>query len=371
METKTISATVEGGRTYPVVIGSGLGKGLRDIAAHEAGDSRIVVITDKLVEKMFGTQILSALETAGKPVELFSFPDGERNKNQKTVTALQHELLRARYGRDTLIVAVGGGIVGDVAGFVAATYLRGIPYINVPTTLLAMVDSSIGGKVGIDTKYGKNTIGSFWLPRAVIMDIQYLAKMPRGGIVNGLLEAVKTFMTSDREALSLAEKLNLDDPLKTPDILQEIIFRSVGIKVGVTGRDVREGNERMVVNFGHTIGHAIELLSGYRLPHGFAVGYGILVEAKISELLGILSPADCAEVYRHLARFGIMPKDFPRHSPEEILEATLADKKVRGGVPRYVLLESIGKVQQKDGQYAHPVADEIVKKALKEVTEQN
>ena len=139
METKTISAGVEGGRTYPVVIGSGLGKELRDIAAHEAGESRIVVITDKRVEKMFGAQILSALEVPEKPVELFSFPDGERNKHQKTVTALQHELLKSRYGRDTLIIALGGGIVGDVAGFVAATYLRGVPYINVPTTLLAMV----------------------------------------------------------------------------------------------------------------------------------------------------------------------------------------------------------------------------------------
>ncbi|MDP3965393.1 MAG: 3-dehydroquinate synthase [bacterium] len=364
METKTISASVEGGRTYSVVIGSGLGKELREIAMREAGDSRIVVITDKRVEKMFGAQILSALETPVKPVELFSFADGERNKNQKTVTALQHELLKGRYGRDTLIIALGGGIVGDVAGFVAATYLRGVPYINVPTTVLAMVDSSIGGKVGIDTKFGKNTIGSFWLPRGVIVDIQYLAKMPRGGIVNGLLEAVKTFMTSDKEALSLVPKLNLDEPLKTPDILQEIIFRSVSIKVGVTGRDVREGNERMIVNFGHTIGHAIELLSGYRLPHGYAVGYGILAEAKISELLGILSSADCAEIYRHLAGLGITPKDFPRRSPEEILEATLADKKTRGGVPRYVLLETIGKVHQKDGQYAHPVEDDVVRKAL-------
>ena len=370
METKTISASVESGRTYPVVIGSGLGKELREIAVREAGESRIVVIPDKRVEKIFGAQILSALEVPGKPVELFSFPDGERNKNQKTVTALQHELLKSRYGRDTLIIALGGGIVGDVAGFVAATYLRGVPYINVPTTILAMVDSSIGGKVGIDTKYGKNTIGSFWLPRAVIMDIQYLAKMPRGGIVNGLLEAVKTFITSDREVLMLSEKLNLDEPLKTAEILQEIIFRSVSYKIGVTERDVREGNERMVLNFGHTIGHAIELLSGYRLPHGFAVGYGILAEAKISELLGILSSGGCAEVYRHLSRLGITTKDFPRYSPEQILEATLGDKKTRGGVTKYVLLETIGKVHQRDGQYAHPVPDDIVKKALNELTAQ-
>lgn len=367
METKTIHARVEGGKEYSVSIGLGLEKELREIAAREGSASRIVVITDRRVEKLFGAQIVSALEAPGKPVEILSFSEGERNKNQKTVTALQHELLKGRYGRDTLIMALGGGIVGDVAGFVAATYLRGVPYVNVPTTLLAMVDSSIGGKVGIDTKYGKNTIGSFWLPRAVIMDIQYLAQMPRGGIVNGLLEAVKTFITSDRDALSLVEKLNLDEPLKTPDVLQEIIFRSVSFKVGVTGRDAREGNERMVLNFGHTIGHAIELLSGFRLPHGYAVGYGILAEAKISELLGILSPADCAEVYKHLARLGIMPKDFPRYSPEKIVDATLADKKTRGGVPRYVLLEAIGRVHQKDGQYAHPVEDEIVKKALQSI----
>jgi 3-dehydroquinate synthase len=303
----------------------------------------------------------------GKPVELFSFSDGEKNKNQKTVTALQHELLKGRYGRDTLIVAVGGGIVGDVAGFVAATYLRGVPYINVPTTVLAMVDSSIGGKTGIDTKYGKNTVGCFWMPSAVIMDVQYLAKMPRDGIVNGLLEAVKTFFTSDAEALSLVAQLNLDEPLKTADILQEIIYRSVKIKIGVTGRDVREGGERMIVNFGHTIGHAIELLSGYRLTHGFAVGYGMLVEAKIAELLGVFPAAECAEIYRHLARLGITPKDFPRYSAEKILEATLADKKTRGGVTKYILLESVGKVHQKDGQYAHPVADDVVKNALQSI----
>src|SRR3989338_509213 len=364
METKTISASLEGGAGYSVSIGSGLEKELKEIANREGKKSRIVVITDRSVEKLFGEQIVSTLEAPGKPVELYSFSEGERNKNQKTVTTLQHELLNGRYGRDTLIFAVGGGIVGDVAGFVAATYMRGVPYVNVPTTLLAMVDSSIGGKVGIDTKYGKNTIGSFWLPRAVVADIQYLAKMPRGGIVNGLLESVKTFIAADRDALSLVEKLNLDEPLKTPEVLQEIIFRSVSFKVGVTERDTREGNERMVLNFGHTIGHAIELLSDYRLPHGFAVGYGILVEAKISELLGILTPADRAEVFGHLARLGITPRDFPRYSPEKILDATLRDKKTRGGEPRYVLLESVGKVHQKDGQFAHPVPDEVVKKAL-------
>jgi 3-dehydroquinate synthase len=370
METKTIQASGEG-QTYSVSIGLGLEKVLQDAAALEGKNSRIAVITDRRVERMFGAQILSALEIPGKHAELFSFPDGERNKNQKTVTALQHELLKGRYGRDTLIFAAGGGVVGDVAGFVASTYLRGVPYVNVPTTLLSMVDSSIGGKVGIDTKYGKNTIGSFWLPRAVIIDMQYLDKMPREKIVNGLLEAMKTFMTSDREALSLVDKLNLAEPLKSPEILQEIIFRSVSFKVGVTGRDVREGNERMVLNFGHTIGHAIELLSGYRLPHGYAVGYGILIETKISELLGALSSSDCAEIYKHLARLGIVPKDFPRYSPEKILEATLADKKTRGSVTKYVLLESVGKVHQKGGQYAHSVTDEIVRKALTECMSQN
>lgn len=353
---------------YSVTIGAGLERELVATLEREGQNRRIVVITDSRVRKMFGRDLLSTIKKAGVPVELVSFPHGEQNKNQKTVTALQHTLLKKHYGRDTLIIALGGGVVGDVAGYVAATYLRGVPYIQMPTTLLAMVDSSVGGKVGIDTPFGKNTIGAFHQPRAVIADLNFLVKQSRKEIINGLMEAIKTFLTSDKEALSLAIELNLDSPLKTPQLLQEIVFRSIHIKAGIAGRDEKESNERRVVNFGHTIGHSLELLSGYRLPHGYAVGYGILMEAKIAELLNILSPDECDFIISYLKTFGITSAPLKKFAIPKILSAGKNDKKVRGGLPHYVLLESVGRVYKKDGQFAHPVKDLVVKKAFQEVT---
>jgi len=251
---------------------------------------------------------------------------------------------------------------------VAATYLRGVPYIQMPTTLLAMVDSSVGGKVGINTPFGKNTVGAFYQPKAVIADLNFLVKQSRKELINGLMEAVKTFFTSDKEALSLAIELNLDSPLKTRDILQEIVFRSLQIKAGIAERDETEVNERKVVNFGHTIGHSIELLSGYRLPHGYAVGYGMLVEAKTSEMLNILSPEECNFVTNYLKTFGITSAPLRKFQAGQVIKASKNDKKVRGGKPYYILLESIGRVHKKDGQFAHAVKDSVVKKAFLLVT---
>ncbi|OGG70481.1 3-dehydroquinate synthase [Candidatus Kaiserbacteria bacterium RIFCSPHIGHO2_12_FULL_53_13] len=361
---KTIWAGARKSEKYPLVIGSGLQKELLAVVRREGRERRLAIITDNHVGKIWGQDLLKSLRRSGLPVELIHFPQGEGHKNQKTVTALQHELLKRRFGRDTLIIALGGGVVGDVAGFVAATYLRGVPYVNVPTTLLAMVDSSIGGKVGIDTPYGKNTVGAFWQPRAVVMDLRYLRGMPRRAIVNGLMEAVKTSLTSDGKGFPLALKLDLDQPLRTAGVLLRIIHSSARIKTGVTERDVREENERRLLNFGHTIGHALELLSGYRLPHGYAVGYGMLVESKISELLGVLSPLEFREVRNTLAKFGISTAALRRYPVNKILEATKRDKKTRAGVSHYVLLQSIGSVYKKAGQFAHPVPDAVVRKAL-------
>ncbi|MDO8561340.1 MAG: 3-dehydroquinate synthase [bacterium] len=354
---------------YPVIIGAGLEKEIISALEREGQNRRVVVIADNRVKKMFGQNLLSTIKKTGRPVELIHFPHGERNKNQETVTALQHALLKKHYGRDTLIIALGGGVVGDVAGFVAATYLRGVPYIQMPTTLLAMVDSSVGGKVGIDTPFGKNTIGAFYQPKAVIADINFLSRQSRKEIINGLMEAIKTFFTSDKDALSLAIELNLDSPLKTPSLLQEIIFRSVQIKAGIAERDEREKNERRVVNFGHTIGHSLELLSGYRMPHGYAVGYGMLVETKIAELLNILSSNESTFVQSYLKTFGITATPLKKFAVSKVLNASKSDKKVRGGLPHYVLLESIGRVHKKDGQFAHPVKDSVVKKAFQLLTE--
>lgn len=354
---------VKVGKTYPISVGFGLDNELVEAVRRE-GAARVAVITDSNVERLHGARVLKILKTAGVQAEIFSFKAGESHKSQTTVTSLQHELLKRMYGRDTLIVAVGGGVVGDVAGFVAATYLRGVPYMHVPTSLLAMVDSSVGGKVGIDTPYGKNTVGAFWQPRAVIMDLQYIETLSREEFVNGFFEAVKTFITSDKAMFAQAKKLNIDSPLMNPELLLDVVYRSVAIKAGIVARDEREQNERRVVNFGHTIGHAIEFLSKFSIPHGFAVGYGMLAEAEIARQLKLLSQKDFDAVTECLRSLGITARPLAKFPVKKILQTTRSDKKTKGGMPHYVILNGIGSVYVSKGQFAHPVSDAIVASAI-------
>ncbi len=347
---------------YAIVVGLDIEKDLVEIVMRAGAGRRVAVISDDVVGKKFGESIISAI-SAEVVAELFTFPHGEKNKNQTTVSAMQDQLLKKRYGRDTLIVALGGGVVGDVAGYVAATYMRGVPYIQIPTTLLAMVDSSVGGKVGVDTSHGKNTIGAFWQPSAMIADLKFLKDLPSREITSGLLEAIKSFFTSDKEALRIVETLNLVDPFSSLEALQGIIVRSIKLKSGVVARDPREENERRILNFGHTVGHAIEFLSGYEMPHGFAVGYGMLVEMKIAEDLGILSPEDRATLYSYLERFGITPDGIKGFNVNNVLDAIKGDKKARAGRIYCVLLNGIGSVSIEGGQFAHPVEEAVVRNA--------
>ncbi|OGG53092.1 3-dehydroquinate synthase [Candidatus Kaiserbacteria bacterium RIFCSPHIGHO2_01_FULL_53_29] len=362
MTPRTIVLKTQGAEC-PITVGLSLESEVL-AAIKSAAPETVVIIADSTTAQLWGDKVLSLIQKLGIPAEIFSFAEGEGNKHQETVTSLQHSLLEKRYGRNSLIIALGGGVVGDVAGYVAATYLRGVPYIQMPTTLLAMVDSSVGGKVGIDTPFGKNTVGAFYLPHAVISDLQFLSKLPREHVVNGLIEAIKEFLTSDAVGLEVVKKINLDDPLSTKEALMNVVCRSIEIKVGVAMRDEREQNERRILNFGHTIGHAIELLSGYTIRHGYAVAYGILVESKISELLGILSPEDKTFVAEYLSHFDITAEPIKKFQVSDIIAATKGDKKVRGGLVQYVLLEKIGSVYQKDGQFAHPVEDTVVEKTL-------
>lgn len=353
--------------SYPIIIGSHLEKRLVRLIGDEGGNRRIAVIVDSSVARLLAPKFVSSIRKSARGVDLFTFPAGEKHKNQRTVTTLQHKMLKKKFGRDSLIIALGGGVTGDVAGFVAATYMRGIPYIQVPTTLLAMVDSSIGGKVGVNTPFGKNTVGSFWQPRAVIADIAFLTHLSRKEFVNGLFEAVKTFLTSDARVFKKAQALDLKAPLKNSALLLDVIHRSVFIKAGVVARDERESGERLVVNFGHTVGHAIELLSKFKIGHGYAVGYGMLVESKISELLGLISPGEFGVIEAYLKKLGIRGAALSRFSMLKILETAKTDKKSKKGVPHYVLLSGIGSVHTKNGQYAHPVKDAIVKRAFQQL----
>ena len=358
----TISLT-----SYPIQIG----EQLYDIAALlpiVTTYHQIVIITDHTVKKHYGLRLQKHLQKKQLNTLLFSFPAGEHNKNYQTKQKIENAMFQQRCGKDTLILALGGGVVGDIAGYIAATYMRGIPYIQIPTTLLAMVDSSVGGKTGINTPYGKNLIGSIYQPISVVTDITLLKSLSKKHRINGLIEAVKMFLTHDAESFYFTEThlpqiINGDNKLLT-----DIVTRAVTIKARVVKKDEGEQNERNVLNFGHTIGHALEKLSHYRLLHGYAVAYGILVESTISHALGLLSTDQLLIIKNLLARLGIKGSTLKKYDITQLIQTTKIDKKVRSSNVNYSLLQEIGLAHTKNNHYVHPVNDKIVRQALKHVT---
>lgn len=351
--------------TYPILIQPGLlsepEKWLRKMKSEI---SSIVIITDNSVKKYYAHMLLHALDKLKIKTLLLSFPAGEKSKNNKTKQYLEEKMLHHGCDRNTLILALGGGVVGDLAGFTAATYMRGISYIQIPTTLLAMVDSSVGGKTAIDTAYGKNLIGAFWQPKAVVADLHCLKTLPRKQLINGLIEAIKIFITNDAKSFYYVQR-NLSKVLnKDETILKNIIKKAVKLKAEIVAKDEQEkSGERMICNFGHTIAHAIEMLSDYKILHGFAVGLGILVEAKISQLQGLLNEEQYNTIQTLLAQLGITIDQLKKFDIRKLLQATLLDKKSKSGRAQYVLIEQIGKVYAKQNRFAHFVEDAIVKQA--------
>lgn len=352
---------------YPIIIGADLS----NLATWfpEGNFSRIVIITDHIVEKRYGKYLENLLNSSGYPCLLLSFPAGERSKNYRTKHALELSMQRHHCDRNTLILALGGGVVGDLAGYIAATYLRGVSYIHIPTTLLSLVDSSIGGKTGINTMYGKNLIGALYPPLRVVTDLTLIKSLPQKHRINGLIEAIKIFLTHDRDSLNYTEA-HLDRIIKGDELcLKEIVIRSTCIKAAVVQRDEKEYGERRILNFGHTIGHALEHLSHYRLLHGYAVGYGILVESTISHLLGLLSSDELHSIYQLLSRLHIHGKKMQKYAIDTVIQTTRIDKKSRHGNVHYILLQKIGQAQIIDKTYSFTVADDIVKKAFQRVIE--
>lgn len=352
---------------YPIYIGQNILAQVNTWLPSAFKTSKLVIITDSQVKKRYAKQLVRVLKAQHGQVLLLTFRSGEKSKHLKTKCRLENRMMRAKLGRDTVCLALGGGVVGDMAGFIAATYMRGIPYIQIPTTLLAMVDSSVGGKTGIDTPYGKNLLGAFWHPVAVVADTQCLSTLPPKHIINGLVEAAKMFLTHDAASFAYLQRC-------IPKILQgegqsltQIIKRAVAIKLQVVHEDPTEQNQRRVLNFGHTIGHALELVSGYKILHGYAVAYGILIEAKIAHLQGILSQSDYQRITDFFARLGFDQRFLRKFSAEKILKSTKLDKKVAQGEVYYVLLQTIGQVYQVEGRYAHPVTDSVVLEALQVV----
>lgn len=352
--------------SYSISIGSGIIKELPRWLARHARERKVVVITDRTVMKHCGGVVTKALK--GHAPVVITIPAGERSKSHAIKHDIERQMFKKGCGRDSIVIAFGGGVVGDLAGYVAATYMRGLPYIQVPTTLLAMVDSSVGGKTGIDTPFGKNLIGAFWQPQLVLADIQFLRTLPKAHMVNGLIEAIKMALTHNAKDFSyLLAHIN-KAVQGNSQVLARIIQRAVATKAGVVGRDEKESNERMALNFGHTIGHAIEHLSDYRMMHGIAVALGILVEAQAAELMGLLSRQAVQSIEDLFAQLTITPQALKTFRIDKILQATQLDKKSKAGQARYVLLQDLGRVYKDVMSYAHPVSDAIVRKSYQILT---
>ncbi|MDE3127949.1 MAG: 3-dehydroquinate synthase, partial [Gemmatimonadota bacterium] len=298
--------------------------------------------------------------------DVFTIPAGERYKTRETWGAVTDQMLDAGLGRDAAVIALGGGVVGDLAGFVAATFMRGIPLVQVPTTLLAMLDASIGGKTAVDTPAGKNLVGAFHQPAAVIADPAVLATLPIAQYRAGITEALKHGVIAEAAHFEAVAATAAAMGRRRPDerAISAIIARSVEIKSAVVYGDYRESGRRKTLNFGHTIGHAIEHLSGYSLLHGEAVAIGMCLEATIAERLGVAAPGT-ADRIRNACAAAELPTERPRDlAPEAILRATQGDKKGRAGRAEYALPAAIGTMAFADRGWAAPVDDDVVLAAL-------
>lgn len=328
--------------SYPIHIDEGIYRRLSDLVSRQTKGASVYILTDSNVKRLYGRALLSSLLANNIDAWIVDFPAGERSKNVDLVTMLHTQLLEHGVRRDSVIVALGGGVVGDVAGYVAATVLRGIRYVQVPTTLLAQVDSSVGGKVGIDHPLGKNLIGAFHQPSAVFIDPLVLNTLPERDFRSGLAEIVKIAAALDASFFKFLEK----DPggilKRTRKVLNELIARSVQLKVAVVGKDERDTGLRATLNLGHTIGHAVEAASDYRLRHGEAVAIGLAAESRIARDMGLLDTKDLARLLRLMQTFGLPLSLRKIKDRKRFLEAVGTDKKSIGPNTKFVLLKSIG-----------------------------
>ncbi|WP_166259012.1 3-dehydroquinate synthase [Marinobacter salicampi] len=326
-------------RSYPILIGQGL-LGIRDLGPFVTGD-RVMIVTNETVAPLYLDQASRCF--AGKKVDSVVLPDGEQYKNWQTLNLIFDALLEGQHSRSTTIVALGGGVVGDMAGFAAACYQRGVAYIQIPTTLLSQVDSSVGGKTGINHPLGKNMIGAFHQPQVVLIDTDTLATLPERELPAGLAEVIKYGLIRDQAFLGwLEQSVDALSRLET-EALVEAIFRSCACKAEVVSLDEREGGLRAILNLGHTFGHAIETYAGYgRWLHGEAVGTGMLMALDLSARLGLIPESDRVRGETLILRAGLPARPPVDMKPADFLKLMAVDKKNVSGSLRLVLLQALG-----------------------------
>lgn len=344
-----------GAGSYPVHVEPGLMAQLPALAAQLLPKRRLAVITDRTVGR---------LVPHGLEVPTLVVAPGEGSKSRARWSALSDQLLDLGYGRDGGIVAVGGGVIGDLAGFVAATYLRGIPWLSVPTSLVAMADASVGGKTGINTRHGKNLVGAFYPPVAVLADPEVLSTLHPAHLGAGLVETLKHGIVADAEYFAWIREHSEALLLRDPALLTELVSRSVAIKAAVVGSDERERGRRAILNAGHTVGHAIERVSTYGMLHGDAVSIGLVVEALIAHRLGLAERALAPTIRLALEQLGRPTTLDPSWSDEDLIEAMGMDKKVRAESLRFALPTSIGAMAGVGSNWTVPVSRELVQMVL-------
>jgi len=337
METLSVAL---GNRAYPIHIGAGL-IARAELYRPYLGGGGAAIVTSSVVAPLYLQAVRNALGAAAEVI----VPDGEQAKSWQGVEQVVDALLAARLGRDGLVVALGGGVIGDLAGFAAAVYQRGVPFVQVPTTLLAQVDSSVGGKTAINHARGKNMVGAFHQPVAVISDVAVLDSLPERELRSGIAEVIKHGFALDAAFVDWLET-NVEKLLrKDRDALAYAVRKSCELKARVVAADEREAGERALLNFGHTFGHAIEAGTGYGAwLHGEAVAAGMVMAAELSALMGDLKKTEVGRV-RDLVRRAGLPITGPALAPERLIELMALDKKAANGRMRFVVLESIGRAR--------------------------
>ena len=332
-----------GNNSYLIHIGSGILAHTGQRLKENRLTGSLVIITNPVVQRLYGDTLEHNLTNEGFTVTILQVPDGEEQKSLEVAGRLYNQLTGSLAERTTPILALGGGVIGDLAGFVAATYLRGVPLVQIPTTLLAQVDSSIGGKVAVDHGQLKNRIGAFYQPRLVIADIATLKTLDAKILVDGLAEVIKYGVIQDRGLLAYIED-NMDKIKSLDDgALEEIVFRSAKIKAEIVEKDEKDSGLRAILNYGHTVGHAVESASEFKVGHGTAVAIGMLAAAKIANRMGMLDKNELLGLNRLIQRAGL-PTKMPDLKVEEVVQAITHDKKILRGKVRFILPKSLGSV---------------------------
>src|SRR5512147_1202872 len=335
-----------GDRSYDIEIGADLDRAGERLQGLGLG-RKMAVVTNPTVKNLYGARLIDSLKSAGFLVMSIDVPDGEHSKSLDWANAIYTALLINGFDRKSALVALGGGVIGDLTGFAAATFMRGVPFIQTPTTLLAMVDSSVGGKTGVNHAMGKNMIGAFYQPKKVLMDLDVLRSLPQEEFLAGMAEVIKYGVIWDASFFEYLDRKREKILALNPDVLSQIIQRSCEIKAEVVSKDEREGGLRAILNFGHTVGHAIETAENYTMRHGEAVAIGMVYASKLAHTTGLCNASVPERVEKLIKSYGL-PTSLSalsrKPSVTELMDTMRIDKKAEGGKVRFVLPKKIGEV---------------------------